>query len=480
MASATNQKFETDILYILDYLIPKDEYQTWKKRLTNQLLSTVEVPGFRKGKAPEHLAKKYINEQAFVQTILSETVDKYSKEGVALIQEKMKEDGRVVLRLEIDPNPELFGEKDDAFQFRINAHLLPNIDLSSIETLKIEMPAANTLVGRPTFDEFKKQEKSRLFANSNVYTVCDEEAKDNYQVMADLAGKVDGVPDPKLDAIGTKITLGMGNYLPDFEKGMKGVKAGEKKEFKVKFPADYFETLLANKTAEFKVTIHEVSKPQFDSISQIIEDNQELKTQFKDEAGFDNFLEKFYADDTARLTEEAWQKSIVKKVVQIVPDFQLDNDGVEAETNRIFNALAVDAEKEKVTLGEMLIKAGIPVENESKVKSLDSIQVKKEVEKYVRNEFKLSNILTAANELKVLNKPSNQEIDTTVNDAIRNPDKYNLQSGQNEDEIRTTIIDRIIRQAGAKWIFDTVRKNLKQDSIMETIKDIASTPKTKK
>ena len=480
MANATSQKFETDILYVLDYVVGKDEYQTWKTRLTNQLLATVEVPGFRKGKAPEHLAKKYINQEAFDQTILRETIDKFSKVGVELIQEKMKEEKRAVLRLEIDPTPELTGEKDGEFHFRINANLLPNIDLSKIETLKVEVPKANSLVGRPNFTEFKTQEKNRMLVSSNVYVVTDEESKDGYQILADLAGTVEGVADPKLDAIGTKITLGMGNYLPDFEKGMKGVKAGEKKDFKVKFPADYFEPSLASKTAEFKVTIHEVSKPQFDNISAIIEANNDLKAQFKDEAGFDTFLEKFYADDTERLVEEAWQKEVVRKVVNIVPDFAMDSTGMEAETDRIFNALQLDAEREKVSLGEMVIKAGIPLENEEKAKSLDSIQVKKQVEKYVKNEFKLSNILTAAHEIKVTVKPTNEEVETTVKDAIRNPDKYNLQSGSSEDEIRTTIIDRVIRQAGAKWIFDSVRENLKKDAIKETIQDLASTPKAKK
>ena len=479
MANATNHRYENDVLYILDYVIPKEEYQTWKNRLTNQLLSTVEVPGFRKGKAPEHLARKYINEGAFEETFLRETVDKFSRAGTEIIQEKMKEENRVVLRLEVDSKPEFTGEKEDGFQFRINAYLLPKVDLSKIETLKIEKPTAASLTGRPTTEEFKKQEKNRLFTNSNQYISADEAAADNYQVLADLSGKVDGVEDPKLDAIGTKITLGLGNYLPDFEKGMKGVKAGEKKEFKVKFPADYFEPQLANKTAEFRVSIYEVSKPKFDKISDIIEATPDLKSQFKNEEGFDAFLEKFYAEDTVRMIEDSWQKTVIRKIVDITPDFQLDAEAVEAETNRIFNALSLDAEREKLTLGEMLVKAGIPILKEEKAKSLDAIQVKKEVEKYVQNEFKLSSILTVANELKVENRPSPEEVDRTIQDATKNPDKYSLESGMSADDIRTTIIDRVIRQAGAKWVYDTVQANLKKDDIMSTVQDLVSTPKAK-
>ena len=479
MADATNHRFENDVLYILDYVIPKEEYQTWKNRLTNQLLSTVEVPGFRKGKAPEHLARKYINEGAFEETFLRETVDKFSRAGTEIVQEKMKEENRVVLRLEIDSKPEFTGEKDGGFQFRINAYLLPKVDLSKIETLKIDKPTASSLTGRPTTEEFKKQEKNRLFTNSNQYISVDEAAADNYQVLADLSGKVDGVEDPKLDAIGTKITLGLGNYLPDFEKGMKGVKAGEKKEFKVKFPADYFEPQLASKTAEFRVSIYEVNKPKFDNISDIIEATPDLKSQFKNEEGFDVFLEKFYAEDTVRMLEDSWQKAVIRKVVDITPDFQLDAEAVESETNRIFNSLSLDAEREKVTLGEMLVKAGIPILKEEKAKSLDAIQVKKEVEKYVQNEFKLSSILTVANELKVENRPSPEEVDRTVQDATKNPDKYSLESGMSADDIRTTIIDRVIRQAGAKWVYDTVQANLKKDDIMSTVQDLVSTPKAK-
>ena len=479
MADATNHRFENDVLYILDYVIPKEEYQTWKNRLTNQLLSTVEVPGFRKGKAPEHLARKYINEGAFEETFLRETVDKFSRAGTEIVQEKMKEENRVVLRLEIDSKPEFTGEKDGGFQFRINAYLLPKVDLSKIETLKIDKPTASSLTGRPTTEEFKKQEKNRLFTNSNQYISVDEAAADNYQVLADLSGKVDGVEDPKLDAIGTKITLGLGNYLPDFEKGMKGVKAGEKKEFKVKFPADYFEPQLASKTAEFRVSIYEVNKQKFDNISDIIEATPDLKSQFKNEEGFDVFLEKFYAEDTVRMLEDSWQKAVIRKVVDITPDFQLDAEAVESETNRIFNSLSLDAEREKVTLGEMLVKAGIPILKEEKAKSLDAIQVKKEVEKYVQNEFKLSSILTVANELKVENRPSPEEVDRTVQDATKNPDKYSLESGMSADDIRTTIIDRVIRQAGAKWVYDTVQANLKKDDIMSTVQDLVSTPKAK-
>jgi trigger factor len=87
-------------------------------------------------------------------------------------------------------------------------------------------------------------------------------AEDGDRVTIDFVGKIDGEPFEGGSAEGVNIVLGQGGFIPGFEEGLKGSKAGEERVVSAKFPEDYPEKSLAGKDATFDVKVKEVAVPK--------------------------------------------------------------------------------------------------------------------------------------------------------------------------------------------------------------------------
>jgi trigger factor len=229
MSKVIDAKYENDITFVLDYLVESSVYNPWKEKLTNQLLKNVEVPGFRKGKAPQHLLQQQVNHTALQETVLRETLEKYGVEAAQEINKHLEKDERSLQNLEVSLNPEHTLETDSGFQFRLVASLLPQVNLENLETIEIPEPSPDTLKNRASLADFTKQETARLLISYNQYQDTDEKAKDQYQITCDLTGVINNKPEPKLTSNDVVITLGGGDFLPDFEKGVTGVKLARQK-----------------------------------------------------------------------------------------------------------------------------------------------------------------------------------------------------------------------------------------------------------
>jgi trigger factor len=127
----------------------------------------------------------------------------------------------------------------------------------------------------------------------------DRKSKDGDQVVVDFTGTIDG--EEFQGGTGTEIpvVLGQGQMLPDFEKGLKGLKAGDEKTIKVKFPKDYHSEDLAGKKAEFALNTHRVEEEVLPEL------NDEFAEAFNVTEGG---MEQFKKDVRENMEREAKQK----------------------------------------------------------------------------------------------------------------------------------------------------------------------------
>jgi trigger factor len=451
MSAVKNTEYLDDITFVLDYFVEEKEYSPWKDRLTDQLLKNIEVQGFRKGKAPRELALKKVDPSLLTETIVKETLEKYAQQAVTEITAKLKDDKRIIQSVEINIDPEFTGEKDGGFAFRLVSKLLPDIDLKHLDTLKIDNPTAKDISNRPEEKEFIAGEKKRFLKTYNEYTETDEKATKGDKVVCNLNGSVDDVKDSKLASPNVEIVLGSGDFLPEFEKELPGIKKGETKTIKVTFPASYFEKSVAGKKATFEVECLNVLKPKYSSLEEVFEHNKTVQDQFTDYNGFMDFLSKFYQDETERLLEELRQRKIIQTVVSKTPDFSLPEDRIESETKRIFAAVKEDSETKKVTLYEAFARSGIP--SEGAKEDADEIEIRALIELYVRNEFKLSTILHYIYESFVENKISQEQLTKAVDEVKKNPSQFGLTATSDDETVRRHTLDRLQRQEGARYLF---------------------------
>ncbi|HWI87215.1 MAG TPA: trigger factor [Sphingomonas sp.] len=207
---------------------------------------TIRMPGFRPGKVPPNLIKK-MHGPALERDALNTAV----QEG---IQTLIAEQG---LRPAMQPQVELDEEYAAGKDVEVNVALevLPAVPAPSIEGLKLER-----LTATPTDEEVQEQ-IARFASQQKSFTSAPEghPAIEGDQVIVDFVGKTeDGVAFPGGTGEDMAVELGSGRLIPGFEAQLEGVKVGDSRTLKVKFPADYGEKSLAGKPATFDVVVKDV------------------------------------------------------------------------------------------------------------------------------------------------------------------------------------------------------------------------------
>ena len=225
------------------------------KRFTDRLdeiKDRVQLKGFRKGKVPvPHLKKMY--GRSLMVEVLQDTVRETSNKAIADRKERPAMQPSVSLpedQAEIERV--LSGQAD--LSYSMTFEVLPAIELADFKGLKLERLVAD--VDAEAIDKAVGQLVER-----NV-TFTPEEgraAQTGDRVTVDFVGKIDGEAFEGGAAEGAPIVLGQGNFIPGFEEGIAGAKAGEARDVVATFPEDYPVATLAGKAANFAVTVKEVA-----------------------------------------------------------------------------------------------------------------------------------------------------------------------------------------------------------------------------
>ena len=134
--------------------------------------------------------------------------------------------------------------------------MLPKFELMDFKKLSLEKPVAAV-----TDDDVDKS-LDRLRAANQRYKAKDGAAASGDRLVIDFVGSIDGTPFEGGSTEDAPIVLGSGNFIPGFEEGLTGARAGDEREVEATFPDSYPEASLAGKTARFAVKVKEVGAPE--------------------------------------------------------------------------------------------------------------------------------------------------------------------------------------------------------------------------
>jgi trigger factor len=243
---------------------------------------TVKVKGFRPGKVPPKVVRQRYGKQVR-QEVLGEVLQKSYSDAV--IQEKLNPAG--------GPKIETESDTGETFAFVATFEVMPEVSLKDLNKIKIEKP--DVQIGDDDIDDML----DNLRKQKATWETVDRKSKDGDRVIVDFAGELDGEPFEGGQGTEIPVVLGEGQMLPDFEKGLKGIKAGDEKTFKVKFPKDYHAEDLAGKKADFTIKTHRVEEQLLPEL------NDEFAEMFNVTEGG---LEKFMQDVRENMEREARQK----------------------------------------------------------------------------------------------------------------------------------------------------------------------------
>ncbi len=244
---------------------------------------TAKIKGFRPGKVPPKVVRQRYGKQVR-EEVLSEVLQKSYTQAVT--QENLNPAG--------GPKIETEDDNGKTFAFTATFEIMPEVKLKNLEKIKIEKP--DVTIGDEDIDDML----TNLRKQKASWEEVDRKSADGDRVVIDFVGKLKGELFPGGEGKEYPVVLGSGQMLPDFEKGLIGVKAGEETTFKVKFPKEYHAEDLVGKKADFEINVHRVEAEVLPEL------NDEFAESFNVTEGG---LEQFMTDVRENMEREAGQKT---------------------------------------------------------------------------------------------------------------------------------------------------------------------------
>ena len=266
----------------LSFVIPAEQFDEAMQKAYLKNRSRINVPGFRKGKAPRALIERMYGEGVFYDDALELLFpDAYE----AAVKEN---DLKPVDRPEMTSVDQIGAGQD--LKFTCEVFVRPDVELGQYKGLEVEV--TRQTVSEDDVNARIEQDRQK---GARTIDVEDRPVEDGDTVNLDYAGSVDGVAFAGGTAQGQTLKIGSHQFIPGFEEQMVGMQIGEEKDLNVTFPEQYHSEELAGKAAVFHVKVNSIQRTEL----------PELDDDFAaDVSDFNTFAE--YKDSSVKeLTERA-------------------------------------------------------------------------------------------------------------------------------------------------------------------------------
>lgn len=273
----------------------------------------VNVPGFRKGKAPRGIIESRYGTEVLVEEALDILVPRTYLQ--ALDEHKLEP----IDRPDIDIVQPL--EQGKSFVFTATVDVLPKVTLGDYRSLRIPLKPAEV-----TDDQVDAELKELQQRRASLEASSKEAVETGDFAVINFAGFMDGKPFQGGAGEGYTLELGSDTFIPGFEEGMVGMRTGEKRNINVTFPADYRAEHLAGKDAVFEVELKEIKEKRL----------PEVGDELAKEVGFDSLdeLKKNVRESLITAAgyrvRDAHREEVVERVVEdakvSVPDKLVDHE----------------------------------------------------------------------------------------------------------------------------------------------------------
>ena len=284
--------------------VPAEQFEAALKTSYNKNKNKFNIPGFRKGKAPQAMIEKMYGVGVFYEDAVDEAIN-------ASYPDAAKESG-----LEIVSRPEISieqVEKGKSFIYVATVATKPEVTLGEYKGIEVEK-AKPEVTDADVEAELKKVQEQ----NSRLVSVEDRAVADGDQTVIDFEGFVDGKAFEGGKAEDYTLVIGSHSFIDTFEDQLIGKNIGEDVEVNVTFPAEYHAAELAGKPATFKVKIKEIKMKEL----------PELNDEFASEVSEFETLDAYKEDVKNKLAETKQAQATAENennvVQKVVDNAQMD------------------------------------------------------------------------------------------------------------------------------------------------------------
>lgn len=291
--------------------VPAEDVEKAIQSVYQKMRRNINVPGFRKGKAPRQLIEKMYGKEVFYNDAIDELLPKSYADAVDECGEE------IVSRPQIDI---VQMESGKPFIYTAEVALKPAVTLGEYKGVQVEKVPLEVHDEEVEAEIMKERE-----ANARTITVEDRPVADKDIVMLDFEGFVDGVAFEGGKGENYELTIGSGAFIPGFEEQLIGAETGKELEVNVTFPEEYHSKELAGKAAVFKCRVNSIK----------VKELPEVDDEFAQEVSEFDTLDEYKNDIRARLlkdkeadAEKMKEDAVIEKVIagaqMDIPDAMVD------------------------------------------------------------------------------------------------------------------------------------------------------------
>ena len=416
---------------VLEIEVPAAELEKASEKAFKKIAGKVNIPGFRKGKAPRKIVEQHVGKQA----ILDEAFEIIAPQAYAEALEDQKIDP--VTRPAIDV---VTMEEGKDLVFKATVTEKPELKLGEYKGLKIEQK-----VGTVSDDDVQQQLTRMLDRQADMV-----EAEEGAAVQAssfitlDFKGFVDGEAFPGGEGKDYPLQIGSHSFIPGFEEQLIGAKIGEEKDVNVTFPQEYHAAELAGKEAVFKCTVRSIKEKvvpamddEFAKKASTFQTLDELKADVRSK------LEKSAAERAESDNREAALQQASDNATVEIPDVMVDN-----RVTTMIQELSMRLEQQGMKMEQYLQYAGTDI---AKIRET----YREAAAKNVKMDLVLEQV-AKAEEIKVEAADLDAEVEAMAKTYGATPEqvkKIIAQQGRLGDLAAT-----VLRRKTAQFIVDNVAK----------------------
>ena len=362
--------------YVMEFSVSKEIYAKAEMAAYKKNVKSINIPGFRKGKAPKAIIEKYYGKGIWFEDAINECIPEAFEEAV-------KEAGLDIVG---QPNFELVSDEGDIV-LKATGFVKPEVTIEGYKGIAVEKKVAEV-----TDEEVDGEVENARKRNARTIEVTDRAAALGDIANINYEGFVDGVAFDGGKGEDHDLTLGSGSFIPGFEDQIVGKTIGEEFDVNVTFPEEYHAAELAGKAATFKTKLNALKSEELPALDdEFAKDVSEFDTLDEYKADIKAKMVKRNEDRAEGEVQNALAEALMEKLQAEIPevmfesetenmvrdqDTRLRQNGLDLATYCKFTGMTLDDVKAQMRpQAERQVKVRLALE---KIASLEALTVSEE------------------------------------------------------------------------------------------------------
>jgi len=331
----------------LEIEIPAEMSQKTYDKVLQQMMRTINIPGFRKGKVPKPVFLQRIGIPQFKAAVLEELVQ--SAVDQAIKQEEIDAIGNYQLKSDFDALLSQY-EPTQGLTLQISVDVPPRVTLKQYKDLTVQ--AEEILPDLEQVDKTLERYQSNL---ATLIPVEDRPSKMGDMAVIDFVGKVqDESGEWEAFEGGSaedfQVELSEGRFIPGFIEGIAGMSLEETKDLEIPFPDDYSQPDLAGKPALFSITLKEIKEKE---LPELDDDFAQEVSEYETITELRASLEERYTKEATDRTQTNKNEALINALVEHL-DAEIPNTLIQREVDFLLTQTIMQFSRQGIDVNKLL------------------------------------------------------------------------------------------------------------------------------